>query len=170
MKTKKIEDFVRFTSPKVSGKNHDTSCIPSAKLSPLTRMNNILKLFPDSTKYVELIKYKFTEYLVRLDNLYTACNNDKNKLWLSTHQENIVEFRSKIERLLYSTRSVRPTTTAFVKSNNSEASSTVSAAKVKLAEQFACAQANMAALEKEKKLKETEFFLKRKQMEDALKL
>ena len=55
----------------------DENIIHKAKLAALTRVRNeIIEMYPDHTTNLPKISERYTEYLIRLENLQAACVNE----------------------------------------------------------------------------------------------
>ena len=163
---------------KDSGANPQPVDYPSAKLGAVTRLKNeITELLPESTKNCELIAEKFNDYLLRVERLYAACIDEASLTWLAGHKPSIEEFRAKVEKIIHPRVAdpiLDPTNCSKAGSKQSSSSS-LSAARVRLAERKVQLQVSKLTLDREKALKETELKLaiekqKLQQEQEALRI
>ena len=96
-------------------------------------------MFPEHTTNLPKISERYTEYLIRLQNLQAACVNETSQQWLSSHMQAIDGFRAKIEKIIhpYQKKELvdnnRRANSAVSRSSR-VSSSTLSSIRVKMAE------------------------------------
>ena len=133
---------------------------PSGKLAAVTRqmnsMESTLKEFPDN---LPMLKDMFTKYLSKVEALYEACSEEDQK-WLSSHSDIIMDFRCRMDKLLYPAPS-----TSRISYKKSSVCSTTSSTRFKLIEQRAKLQDRREAQVKSNLLDVEELSLKR-ELED----
>lgn len=149
---------------------------PIGRLGAVTRIRNQIEEY---LKNVGLnlrsnskeLKALFTEYLVKVENLYDYCNSmnkDSIKLWLEPHKVSIEEFRERINGILYPPPPP-PQKTPSVTTRNSK-SSTTSSARIKLIEQKAEAELQSLFNEEQQLLEENALKVKESYEQSELNL